>query len=238
MSTNYTMMLNYDNDKKKFYVPVLPEKIKITVKGQSTSINVDKLGELLHIGKRDAITVSFSSFFPSKYGSYCSCPKNGFKSPKDCHNWIMALINAKNPLHLVLSGSPLGINIYAQITSYTPEEQGGDTGTIYYSIEFKEYRTAQVKKISINSSNNTATNRNNGGKPRVNNSAKQKTYTIKKGDCLWNIAIKFYGKGKGSQYTKIYKANKATLDKAARKYGHKDSNGGNLIFPNTKITIP
>ena len=32
------------------------------------------------------------------------------------------------------------------------------------------------------------------------------TYTVKKGDCLWNIAKKFYGNG--SKYTKIYEANK------------------------------
>lgn len=33
----------------------------------------------------------------------------------------------------------------------------------------------------------------------------QRTYTVKKGDCLWNIAKKFYGNG--SAYTKIYDAN-------------------------------
>lgn len=36
-------------------------------------------------------------------------------------------------------------------------------------------------------------------------STAQRTYTVKKGDCLWNIAKKFYGKG--SLYTKIYDAN-------------------------------
>lgn len=36
-------------------------------------------------------------------------------------------------------------------------------------------------------------------------SAKRK-YTVKKGDCLWNIAKKYYGSG--AQYTKIYNANK------------------------------
>lgn len=33
----------------------------------------------------------------------------------------------------------------------------------------------------------------------------QRTYTVKKGDCLWNIAKKFYGNG--ALYTKIYDAN-------------------------------
>ena len=36
-------------------------------------------------------------------------------------------------------------------------------------------------------------------------SSAKRTYTVKKGDCLWNIAKQFYGKG--SLYTKIYDAN-------------------------------
>ena len=37
------------------------------------------------------------------------------------------------------------------------------------------------------------------------NNKSQRTYTVKKGDCLWNIAKKFYGNG--AAYTKIYDAN-------------------------------
>ena len=39
---------------------------------------------------------------------------------------------------------------------------------------------------------------------------KVKTYTVKSGDCLWNIAKKYYGNG--AQYTKIYNANKGELE--------------------------
>ena len=37
--------------------------------------------------------------------------------------------------------------------------------------------------------------------------ATAQTYTVVKGDCLWNIAKKFYGNG--SKYSIIYNANKA-----------------------------
>lgn len=41
--------------------------------------------------------------------------------------------------------------------------------------------------------------------PVASNDKPQRTYTVKKGDCLWNIAKKFYGNG--AAYTKIYDAN-------------------------------
>ena len=51
------------------------------------------------------------------------------------------------------------------------------------------------------------------------------TYTVVKGDCLWNIAKKFYGSG--SKYTIIYNANQGVI-------------GGNpnLIYPGQVLTIP
>lgn len=50
------------------------------------------------------------------------------------------------------------------------------------------------------------------------------SYTVKKGDCLWNIAKKFYGKG--SDYTKIYDANTKQIVNP------------NLIYPGQVLTIP
>lgn len=235
MSTKYKAWFNYDNDKKKYCVPVLPEKIKLTIKGQTTSVDIDKLGELLFRGKRDAITISFSSYFPAKYGeNYCSCLKKDFKSPKTWHKWILSLLNATKPCHFVLTGSPLNINLYADVVSYVPSEQGGDTGTIYYTVELKEHRSPTVRKYKKKSP---------GKKPsktpankRPSNKEPSKTYVVKAGDCLWNIAYKFYRDG--TKESKIYNANKDVIEKTARKYGRSSSNNGWWIYPGTKLVIP
>lgn len=60
---------------------------------------------------------------------------------------------------------------------------------------------------------------------RVDNTVQPKTYTVKSGDCLWNIAKKYYGNG--ADYTKIYNANKGVI-------------GGNpnLIYAGQVLTIP
>ena len=54
---------------------------------------------------------------------------------------------------------------------------------------------------------------------------RDRTYTVKSGDCLWNIAKALYGNG--ADYTKIYNANKGTIGK-----------NPNLIYPGQTFTIP
>lgn len=63
---------------------------------------------------------------------------------------------------------------------------------------------------------------------KVNSSSKadsaKRTYTVKKGDCLWNIAKKYYGDGR--KYTKIYDANTSKIANP------------NLIYVGQKLVIP
>lgn len=176
MSTKYRGWFNYDNDKKTYCLPVLPEKVKVTVKGEVSSVSIDRLGEILHKGKRNAITVSFDSFFPAKYSeSYCTCTKKQFKSPKAMHKWVLSLMNASKPMHLVITGSPLNINFYADIVAYSPTEQGGDVGTIHYSIEIKEHRTPTVRTYKKSSKGTKASGNAN---KRVNNKESTNKYKV------------------------------------------------------------
>lgn len=234
MSSSYAVYLNYDNDRQQFRIPVNPESIKVAAGGKTTTSDIEKLGTVIHKGRRDAITVSWSSFFPAIFSdSYCSCTANEYKTPKEMNDWIIGLMEAKDPLHLVMSGSAMGLNIYAVITKYTAQEDGGDPGTITYSIEMKEYRSVTISKYKKNSKGKK---KKKTSKKRVSNKQKSKTYTIKNGDCLWNIAKQYYGNG--AQYTKILSANRSTLDAAAKKHGHSSCNNGNLIFAGTTIKIP
>ena len=60
--------------------------------------------------------------------------------------------------------------------------------------------------------------------PPATTKSPQRTYTVKKGDYLWNIAKQFYGNG--AMYTKIYDAN---TNKIANP---------NLIYPGQVFVIP
>ena len=90
--------------------------------------------------------------------------------------------------------------------------------------------SATLIKTDVGSSLKTSTKSKDKKKPvkkvtsSPSKSTAQRTYTVKKGDCLWNIAKKFYGNG--SAYTKIYDANT-----------HKIANP-NLIYPGQVFVIP
>ena len=90
--------------------------------------------------------------------------------------------------------------------------------------------SATLIKTDVGSSLKTSTKSKDKKKPvkkvtsSPSKSTEQRTYTVKKGDCLWNIAKKFYGKG--SAYTKIYDAN---TNKIANP---------NLIYPGQVFVIP
>ena len=128
---------------------------------------------------------------------------------------------SNKPVHLIVTAC--GVNLYVTIENFTYTEEGGDPGTYQYSITLKEYREITVRQIKIDASNGTATVQKE--ESRIDNTVQPKTYTVVSGDCLWNIAKKFYGSG--SQYTKIYDANRGVI-------------GGNpnLIYPGQVLTIP
>jgi hypothetical protein len=62
------------------------------------------------------------------------------------------------------------------------------------------------------------------------------TYTVVSGDTLWGLAERTYGDG--TQWRRIYDANRSVIEQAARDHGYLSSDNGNLIFPETALIIP
>lgn len=80
--------------------------------------------------------------------------------------------------------------------------------------------------------------------PKPKAKAKAKKYTVKRGDVLSRIALRYYGSGTKTRWMKIYNANKGTIESAAKRHGKKSSRGGPrnevgwFIYPGTVLTIP
>lgn len=80
----------------------------------------------------------------------------------------------------------IGSNGYSHAATLIKTDVGASLKT---STKSKDKKKPATKKVKSSNSKDNA----------------KRTYTVKKGDCLWNIAKRFYGNG--SAYTRIYDAN-------------------------------
>lgn len=219
MNTNYQMWITGNAEQEKLQIPVLPEKFTVSVGSKNSSVDVTGLGEITIKQSRPAYQFSFSSFFPVT--SFPGIENVALSDPQSCVDRIEGWIDGDKPVHVIIAGA--NVDAYCTIEKFTHYEQGGDVGTIYYDLSLKEYREVTVRQVTVQTETQTATVEQT--ETRVDNTVAPKTYTVKKGDCLWNIAKALYGSG--ADYTKIYEANKGTI-------------GGNpnLIYAGQVLTIP
>ena len=219
MTTKYQMWLTYNAEKEKIQLPVLPETFKTNNGSSNDSMDITGLGEIIIMQSRPALEFSFSSFFPA--ARFPGIQVSSLTKPLELVQKINTWKASKKPVHFIATAC--GVDLYCSIEKFNYSEEGGDPGTYQYDITLKEYREITVRQVKVDIPAKEATVEKETA--RVDNSVQPKTYTVKSGDCLWNIAKKFYGSG--SDYTKIYNANKGTI-------------GGNpnLIYPGQVLTLP
>ena len=213
---NYTMALIVDGH--DIVIPVLPEKIKVSSPGGNETVSVLGLGDVLLLRQKGLRTISWDSFFPVHSAPYVT---GAITPPPELVRTIQKARDALKPVRFLITGTDLDMNTQMGIDTFDYEERSGELGDLYYSIKLVEWKDYSPRRIVLQEKKLVAQDNNRAGQPE----GTPKTYTVVKGDCLWNNARRFYGKG--SDYVKIYNANKAII-------------GGNpnLIYPGQVLTIP
>ena len=184
------------NEGGELQLPVKPADFNVTVAHRNTVVNVIQLGDINLLGKTGLREVSLSSFFPDR--AYNFSINSASKEPIECVNQIEKWRNSGKPVRVIITDV---LNMEATIESFTWGERDG-TGDIYYTMALKEYKKIKNKKSTATISAVPETTR----ETKDPDSNAGTTYTVKEGDSLWAISKKYYGDG--SQYTKIYEANK------------------------------
>lgn len=203
-------------------LPVLPAKLKVTSAGKNDTTTVLSLGEILILRKKALRTVAWDCFFPVHDAPYVT---GQITEPVEIVKVIQAARDALTPIRLLITGTDLDVNVRMGIETFDYEERSGELGDLYYSIKLSEWKDYSARRITLPAEPSKPAQAQEPARTGKPEAAAAKTYTVKSGDCLWNIAKKFYGKG--GDYAKIYNANKGTI-----------GSNPNLIYPGQVLTIP
>ncbi len=212
------LWLTYNGEREKIQFPVLPETFEVSFGNTNKTVDISGLGEIVILQDRAAIEVSWDSFFPAT--KFPGVQVDSLTPPKTLLKTICEWKSSDKPVHIILTGTD--VNFFAAIQSIQPSEEGGDPDSIYYKIKLKEYREVKVRQVQVNITTKVATVSSQA--TRTDNRVQEKTYTVKSGDCLWNIAKSLLGSG--SRYTEIYNLNKEKIKNP------------NLIYPGQVLRIP
>ena len=205
-------------DDKVFKFPVLPSSFDLDNSSIIETSNIVNLGQVAMYGGNALKTISISSFFPSK--EYQFCTYYGFPQPYECVKMIEEWRAAGKQIRLIITSTP--INMPVLIESFEWGERAG-TRDVEFTLTLKEYKPITIKTTPPTTTKPEPTPRP-VDTPTTN---KQKTHKVVKGDCLWNIAKKYYGKG--SLYPKIKEANKSKYPSLAK---------NNIIYTYMELIIP
>ena len=210
--------LGTDNDKIRF--PVVPSSIGVSRSNNIDTQSVLKLGEVPIFNGTSLKTIELTSFFPNQEYSFCDYV--GFMKPYEFSDKIQKWMYEGKPLRIIVTDSPT--NMQCLIQQFDTAEQDG-TRDLYFTLNLIEYRPIEIPVIKIDT--NTSNTSNNTTRPtEQTNNTTQKVHKVVKGDSLWAIAQKYYGKG--SLYPKIKEANKSKYPSLAK---------NNIIYPNWELII-
>lgn len=219
--SSYAIFFDYNN--RTYRLPVNPDEIKI-----KSSLSVEKyevlgLDQIAVPTRLELKEYSFDCELPKRAYNYVETP-NKFKNAdyylKKFEKWREKLIPVR---FIATNGIDENINTLVLIQDLDVSEKAGEEGDKYVSFSLIEYKP-YGKKYQLNMMAAAEYKAEEVKTESAVNPKSNGTYTVVKGDTLWAIAKKYYGNG--SQYTKIYNANKDKIKNPS------------LIYPGQVLTIP
>ena len=213
-------------------LPIPHKKLELKISNQNKTYDLMNYSEINVLKSPGLTSIEFEVLLPNVKYPFAMY-KNDFQNAKYYLGILENLkVNKSAFQFIVIRKFPNGTgifdtNIKVSLEDYTITDSTDEGFDTKVKIKLKQYREYSTKTVQVTikqykppvvtrtvTTNNTAA----ASKPSGQN------YTVRSGDCLWNIAKRFYGNG--SQYTKIYNANRDKIKNP------------NLIYPNQVLWIP
>ena len=211
-------------------MPITPSKVKVKINNQNETLTLIN-GEESNILKEPGLTdVSFDLLLPQVSYPFTN---GGAQSADYYLSLFERLKTSKQPFQFILNRSmPTGrrlfyTNLTVGMEDYQITDDAEEGFDITVTVSLKQYRHYGTKTVTIQPAPTpaeTPTATVEQPQRETSQAPQQTTYTVKSGDCLWNIAKKYLGDG--SRYNEIYELNKDKITNP------------NLIYPNQVLTLP
>lgn len=211
-------------------MPITPSKVKVKINNQNDTLTLIN-GEEINILKEPGLTdVSFDLLLPQVSYPFTN---GGAQSADYYLSLFERLKTSKQPFQFILNRSmPTGrrlfyTNLTVGMEDYQITDDAEEGFDITVTVSLKQYRHYGTKTVTIQPAPTpaeTPTATVEQPQRETSQAPQQSTYTVKSGDCLWNIAKKYLGDG--SRYNEIYNLNKDKITNP------------NLIYAGQVLTLP
>lgn len=223
--SDYAIFFDYDN--KTYRLPVNPQEMEKSSTQAIEKYEVLKLGQVAIPTHMELMEYSFECELPREVRSYVETPSE-FKGADFYLKLFKSWRDKLTPVRFIASnGIGDDINTLVLIEELPEIEKAGEEGDKYISfklLEYKEFGKKMQVVIKVDKAEKkVATVEPKKPTPKVSPKSTG-THVVQKGDTLWAIAKRYYGNG--SQYPKIFNANKGIIKNP------------NLIYPGQKLVIP
>lgn len=222
----------YDFYLDKCLLPVTPSQLQIKINNANKTIILINEGEINILKKAGLTEIEFECDIPQVQQPYAVYP-SGFKGASYFLDYFEQQKVSRKPFQfIVCRQSPNGkkffnTNMKVSLEDYKITEDAKQGFDLKIKVKLKQYRDYGTKMVTIKSASSSV-KASVESKRETNYSpipTTTQSYTVVKGDCLWNIAKKFYGNG--AKYIVIYNANKSVI-----------GSNPNLIYPGQVLSIP
>jgi nucleoid-associated protein YgaU len=183
------------------HLPVNPlEELSFSYSANNQRFEIVAIGEVTKIGSRGLIKTEIKSLFTD--GAYPFVLSADLPAGEYVGR-VQDMFDAREPVRLIVSGDGVDINLRCSLESFKYTKPFGEIEDYYYTLSLLEYRAYSAQRITVKP---TMAAQAPKTPVRPEAAPKPKTHTAIAGDTLWGLAQRYYGDG--SQYTKIWEANK------------------------------
>ncbi len=196
-------------------LPVAPPKLDTKINGNNKTLFLINESEVSLIKPAGLTEFSFEVLIPQVKYPFAEYEDGNFISASVFVDKLEKLMVEQKPFSFKVerslsSGVQLfGTDIKVTLEDYSIKEDANEGFDLIVSIQLKQYKefgSVKLETVKDESGNialteSTVRETSKSGEPKNT----PKSYTVVKGDCLWNIAKRYYGDG--AKYPVLVKAN-------------------------------